>query len=707
MWLQTLGFSLLLLIFAFETPVWAQNGPQNGPTLLTSGTSVERQIGPGQTQLFQVAADQDQYVQLVVDQHGIDVFITVSSPSGKVLGEFDSPNGKEGPENVSFVASSPGTYLIAVAPLKDQDVKPGKIEIRIIEIRQATDSELEATRNREGLKDKGIALVAEVVQTIDQIRLARTRIRAQLQAADMLWTSDEKLARKLSADAVAGVTDYLANVDASDGDAYGAYMSAMHLRQEVIQALAPHDPEMALNFLRSSRFASPPNGKKQQHLEESQLELALATQVLRNDPKVAFQIAENTLKTSTPPELFQTILQLNSKSPELSTKLTALVLAKVESSKLGTDEQLSQLVSNLISYNRSTRDRQQPNAGGPGRSLLTDEQYRTLIQKSVSDVLASAPNDLSTRNATQSLLYTLKSLGPSIDTIVPGSSASIDRRMARYSAQADPNALAWQKYQTMVNSESTDTAVTGIKDAPPEMRQQLYGQLSIREAQQGNVTRARELIMDNINTPFERRRWLQNLEQQLAYKAASEGRIEDAFREISTVSSPRVRYEVLTFVVNFIGTARKKSSAVTLLETARSMIGTSSRAESQAQFTALLGVSKAFAKYDSQRAFEILDPLIDQLNELTRAARTMNGFGQEYYQNDELILQNGNNVANTADALLNAIAELSKYDFGRAKGSADRIELIEVRVTAYLAIARRAFAEDSNGLRVLSNSRAF
>lgn len=339
------------------------------------------------------------------------------------------------------------------------------------------------------------------------------------------------------------------------------------------------------------------------------------------------------------------------------------------------------------------------------RPVLTEDQYRTLIQKAVSEALASSTTNLSARNATQNLLYILKSMGSAVDAVVPGSSASIDRKLAQYSSQTDPNALAWQKYQNMVNAESTDAALTGIKDAPSEMRSQLYGQLSVREAQQGNFTRARQLIMDNINTPMQRKQWLQNLEHQMVYKAAGEGRLEDALRGISNVSSPRMRCEMLAYVINFIGTARKKSSAVTLLETARSLIGTSPRADNQEQFMALLAVAKGFGKFDSQRAFEVIDPLIEQLNELTHAARTMDGFGQQFFQNDELIMQNGNNVSNAADALLNAIAELSQYDFERAKSSADRIELSEVRVSAYLAIARRAITEDSPQLRNLSLRR--
>ena len=42
---------------------------------------------------------------------------------------------------------------------------------------------------------------------------------------------------------------------------------------------------------------------------------------------------------------------------------------------------------------------------------------------------------------------------------------------------------------------------------------------------------------------------------------------------------------------------------------------------------ALLEIARAFARYDAKRAFEIIDPLVEQFNDLCTAARTLEGFG--------------------------------------------------------------------------------
>ena len=91
---------------------------------LQQGIPIERVLARGQSHSFTINLEQDQFLQFVVDQHGIDVIVRVFSPEGKSLGEFDSPNGTEGPENVSLVSVTAGVYRIEVAPLGQMENFP-------------------------------------------------------------------------------------------------------------------------------------------------------------------------------------------------------------------------------------------------------------------------------------------------------------------------------------------------------------------------------------------------------------------------------------------------------------------------------------------------------------------------------------------------------------------------------------------------------
>ena len=81
--------------------------------------------------------------------------------------------------------------------------------------------------------------------------------------------------------------------------------------------------------------------------------------------------------------------------------------------------------------------------------------------------------------------------------------------------------------------------------------------------------------------------------------------------------------------------------------------------------------------------------MIDQFNELCAAARTLEGFGSEYYEDEELNLQNGNSVGQMATRVANVLATLALVSFERARTASDKIRLPEVRLRVYLEIAQQ------------------
>ena len=105
---------------------------------------------------------------------------------------------------------------------------------------------------------------------------------------------------------------------------------------------------------------------------------------------------------------------------------------------------------------------------------------------------------------------------------------------------------------------------------------------------------------------------------------------------------------------------------------------------------ALLEIARAFSQHDSKRSFDIVDPLIDQFNEICAAARVLEGFGTEFFEGEELNLQNGNSVGQVAQQLSNVLGSLALTNFDRAKASSDKIQRPEVRVQMYLEIAAQA-----------------
>jgi CHAT domain-containing protein/Tfp pilus assembly protein PilF len=105
---------------------------------LVVGTPQERELKGGERHVYRLVLAADQYLRLVVEQHGIDVVVRLFGPDGRQLVEMDSPTGTEGAETVSFIADVGGTYRVEIAPV-EREAAPGRYIVRMEELRPATE----------------------------------------------------------------------------------------------------------------------------------------------------------------------------------------------------------------------------------------------------------------------------------------------------------------------------------------------------------------------------------------------------------------------------------------------------------------------------------------------------------------------------------------------------------------------------------------
>lgn len=696
--LRRIAASSVLILVCLLSVGWAQ--PQRDTGSLQSGLPIARTISRGQSHRFNLTLERDQLAQIVVDQRGIDVIVRVYSPDGKSLGEFDSPNGANGPENVPVVAITPGIYSLEVTPLgQTEDVVTGSYEIKMSDLRHATSQELQAGRSRDILKAKGIDLLTNLAEFLPDIHLPQTRVHDQIQAAQLVWPINEKLARKLIADAMTGVRQTMAKQDSPDQDYYQGYNSAMQLRQEMIQVLSNNDPELALSFLRSTReFVSPDFGPNTgQADQELRLELSLASQIAGKDPRRALQIAEESLARGYSSGLTNVISGLRNSDPTLAARLAKEAATKLQTAKLLVTPEAANLTVSLLRLAHSPAPKPaKPDGTGalPDVALLSDQEYRDLFLKALSEGLAFSPqvgNPYSTEmNSVRNILSSLKSMSTEMRSLAPASISAIDEKTAALDTVFNPQERVRQNYQEMIYRDSLDLTVEAFRQAPPDMRDSLYQQLAGKAAGAGDVVRARQIATDFIVNARQRQDALNNVERQAIQNAINKGRIEEAIWGIRNLPLARDRANMIGQVVGRIGPGLKKETALGLLEQTRRMLGVSPRAESQEQMNALVQTAIAFSQYDSNRAFEIVEPLIDQFSDMSQAAVALSGFGQQYFQDGELILQNGNPVGNAANQLIQAMGKLAVADFERSKSDADKLHYPEVRAGAYLSIAQQA-----------------
>jgi hypothetical protein len=134
--------------------------------------------------------------------------------------------------------------------------------------------------------------------------------------------------------------------------------------------------------------------------------------------------------------------------------------------------------------------------------------------------------------------------------------------------------------------------------------------------------------------------------------------------------------------------AQKKNPKLSrqLLDDAQRLV--SRPATNYQQMEAQIRVAHSFAALDPTRSFQVLEPIMVQLNELLSAAAVLNGFEVNVFQDGELPLRANSGLGSMVTRYAQELAVLSKTDFERAQTLVNRFQLPESRIQARLAMAQ-------------------
>ena len=129
---------LMVALFLFTGSLVAQT--QSDDLVLGLNKQIERPLAVGQVHTYRLTLAADQYLHVIVLQHGIDVVVKLSGPDGRQLVETDSLNGTQGPEHLFWIATQSGTYTLEVRPL-NKPTTSGRYAVRTAELRAAIESD--------------------------------------------------------------------------------------------------------------------------------------------------------------------------------------------------------------------------------------------------------------------------------------------------------------------------------------------------------------------------------------------------------------------------------------------------------------------------------------------------------------------------------------------------------------------------------------
>ena len=565
----------------------------------------------------------------------------------------------------------------------------------------------DAESARKELEEKAAGLLEDALAEAPGLKLAENRVRAETVAAGLLWPRDEQAARtafKAAADAIAAL---LAALDPEDQQFYNASQAVASMRNELLQAVAPNDPKLALDFLHATRQPHPEafRGQYQWQLNQEQmLEANIAARIAAQDPRQALSVAEETLKEGVSSALVGVLQQLNAKDPASASKLASEIVEKLSPEKIREDGEASSVAYQLLTLTKpadpSVAARQQvpvvvtegpvsisvssclgcaPNASG----LSIDPQTRAdLTEKFIAAAMSAQPN----RGGSYMIFQALQTLLPELEKTAPARVAALRQRAAELERGFNPQADAWKPYREVMEKGTVEAMLEVATKAPTEVRDQLYSNAAWKALNEGSDPERARQIADNLSNPQQRAQLRHSIEQQMQYRAAEQGRFADALQMASHLPTAEERAQALVQIAGAASSKGDRATALQLLAQARGML--EGQARGQMQFNAWLQVASAYAPLDAETSFTMVETAIGQLNELLDAGALVNGFGQEPFKDGELRWQSGYPWSDMVVQCAAALASVAPSDFERARADVKSLRRADARTSAQLTLAQ-------------------
>src|SRR5205085_9186645 len=292
-----------------------------------------------------------------------------------------------------------------------------------------------------------------------------------------------------------------------------AYWRFAQQRKEILQMVARHDADLALGLLHESRpqtLSTATTGKVSSRPDDDrEIEQSLAVQVAANDPKRAFQMAEDALSKGYSNQLLGLLSHLNDKDAELAARLARDIIDKLHSENLTTNQEAAWIAIQLLQLGIKHE--------GDSSVLLSSYQLGrkpfTLEDSSVRDLLNMVTTAALGQTPNATLISMLPYLMPEIEKRLPERAQLLRPRIAEFARTLDPEQRMLMENQELMRNGTVEELLAAAAKATAKTRDMLYEQAAWKALNHGDEERARQIINDNIRDSSSRDRILESLER--------------------------------------------------------------------------------------------------------------------------------------------------------------------------------------------------
>src|SRR5262249_48887134 len=322
---------------------------------------------------------------------------------------------------------------------------------------------------------KTSALLEEIINEMQSLKLPENRIRVSINVAGMLWTRDEKRARSLFNDATSSLNEMKAAIESGDPDYFNMYELPQQLRQEMVQMAANHDPKLAVEFLRATRpdLSSPPPNSGMTNMEAN-LEMRVATQIAAKDPDQAVSLAEQSLKINVDYEALGLLNTLQSQGKALAERFLDDIMGGIRTFGIGNNAATPIALNLLRTWVENNRAAQDPSFSRTTTSLTLSNLNENTAREISNIVINAVTSTASARTVSafgkiidgpstlyagqlQGIYQQLKPILPDIEKLVPDRAGALRSKVAEFEQSMEGReASVWTKFEEVTRTGTTE-----------------------------------------------------------------------------------------------------------------------------------------------------------------------------------------------------------------------------------------------------------
>ncbi len=542
-----------------------------------------------------------------------------------------------------------------------------------------------------------VVLINQLLGDIPTLKLGENRAYVNAKVGNLVWKTDEKLARTLFQSAVGELINAqnLAEADTKNSNYQYDLLNGQNIRPQILSTIANRDAELALDYLvktrppniskallnssvKSSKIKNSNNNYANLVQTETNLEQNFIRLAADQNPERAVKLLKESLKKGFSNETLNLLKKLSAKDAEAANEIASEIVAKLIQKGFDVEGQYYSQNPNIALTFLTEFIREK---GQNEKFIKFDSsQIQTLADKLVSFFLQQNRND--GNYYAGSILTIAEKLSPSSVAKLKQTQNTIRRQHSFGLDYYDP-----EINKLLGSGDTTAEMILGAAaKVPAASRSQIYQMAANKYAQQGDLSRATEVLSDNFSDDA-LEEMLRNINYQYSYNLINAGKFVEAERLIDEFPE-NMRLNALINLANAIyqkNPEENKSYAASVLGKARSSIAY--KPEDSNEMSVLTQIISAYARIESSEAFRIFESLTPQINELSEAAAITYGFQKSSnVKGGEFVITNGNSLG--IISFDNSVfKELAEKDFDRTMNLINSFSRHENQVALKMQLA--------------------